>query len=151
MMIANGALVSRGNVGRLAERIVANELEWRGFRVTELNDSGLSPNADLIAAGQGRIWQVQVKGATNSSKEKWWVQYGHCTQEIINNKKLPMFNRHDSFYKADLVVLVAVRTPAEYRCIVLPVENAEQAVQLNIDRGFRKNTREGQPSKPGKV
>ena len=107
--------VERENVGRLAERIVANELEWRGFRVSDLNRDGLSPNADLIAARQGKVWQIQVKGASNSNKERWWFQYGYCTAAIIENHE-KMFNRKDSFYEADVVVLVAVRSPSEYRC-----------------------------------
>jgi hypothetical protein len=54
----NAHSVKRENVGRLAERIVANELEWRGFRVSDLNKDGLSPNVDLIAAGHGNVWQI---------------------------------------------------------------------------------------------
>jgi hypothetical protein len=81
----------------LAERIVANELKWRGFRVSDLNKDGLSPNADLIAAAHGKVWQVQVKGASNSEDERWRVQYGFCTSEIIE-RRVPMFNRWDGFY-----------------------------------------------------
>ena len=29
--------VNKSNVGRIAERIVSNELEYRGFRVSDLN------------------------------------------------------------------------------------------------------------------
>ena len=42
--------IGRHNVGRIAERIVANELEFRGFRVSDLNREGTSANADLLAA-----------------------------------------------------------------------------------------------------
>jgi hypothetical protein len=42
-------LIDKRNVGRIAERIVANELEARGFRVTDLNRQGLAANADLLA------------------------------------------------------------------------------------------------------
>ena len=93
--------VRQTNVGRLAERIVANEPEWRGFKVSDLNKDGLSPNADLIAAARGKTWQVQVKGATNSS-DKWWVEYGFCTAEIIDGNA-PMFNRRESFYKDGVI------------------------------------------------
>lgn len=72
-----------------------NELEARGYRVTDLNKDGLSANADLVAAKGGKICQIQVKGAANKSK-RWWVQYGHCTQEIIDRKR-KVFNRKDSF------------------------------------------------------
>jgi hypothetical protein len=63
--------ISRWNVGRIAERIVSNELEFRGFRVSDLNSAGLSANADLLAAGHGKVWQIQVKGATNTEKDRW--------------------------------------------------------------------------------
>jgi hypothetical protein len=141
--------VSSKNVGRLSERIVANELEWRGYKVSDLNKDGLSPNADLLAARGGKTWQVQVKGATNAS-EKWWVEYGFCTVEIIE-RRAPMFNRRESFYKADIVVLVAVRSPREYRCVVLSAADAERAAQINLDRGYRTPTREGEKKKPHKV
>jgi hypothetical protein len=36
------------NVGRIAERIVSNELEARGFRVSDLNSDGAAANADLL-------------------------------------------------------------------------------------------------------
>jgi hypothetical protein len=110
------------NIGRIAERIVANELEFRGFKVTDLNKDGLSPNVDLLAALDGRLLQVQVKGASqkmSSRWEDWWVGYGYCNQEIIDNKQ-PMFNRViGTFYKAEVVALVAVRTPSEYCCVIL--------------------------------
>ena len=61
-----------------------------------------------------------------------------------------MFNRRQSFYKADFVVLVAVRSPSEYRCVVLPVQ-AEAAAQINLERGYRSLTRKGEKKKPGKV
>jgi hypothetical protein len=141
--------VSSTNVGRLAERIVANELEWREFKVSDLNKDGLSPNADLVAAKGGKTWQVQVKGATNKS-DKWWIEYGFCTDEIIE-RRAPMFNRRQSFYKADIVVLVAVRSPRDYRCIVLTAADAERAANINLDRDYRTLTRKGEKKKPHKV
>lgn len=142
--------INQKNVGRIAERIVANEVEFRGFRVTDLNKEGTSASADLLAVKGDRILQLQVKGATQSDKW-WWVQYGVCTDEIIANPKSPMFNRHLSFYKADVVVLVAVLSPKEYSCVILPVEDAEKAAQINLDREFRTLTRKGTPHKPHKV
>lgn len=140
------------NIGKIAERIVANELEARGFRVSDLNKDGLSANADLIAAGHNTIWQIQVKGATNTVKDGpwWWIEYGFCNYDVIN-KHEPMFNRKSSFYKADIIVLVAVRAPHEYCCIVLPVEAAERAAQLNLNRDYRVPTRRGAPKQPHKV
>jgi hypothetical protein len=145
-------VVERSTVGRIAERIVANELDGRGFRVTDLNKDGLSANADLLAAGHNNVWQVQVKGATNKPSEPWWIQYGHCTVDIIRNKGVvPMFNRRKSFYCADVVVLVAIRTLTQYRCIVLRAGDAEHAAQCNLDRQYRTLTRQGAEKKPHKV
>ncbi len=143
--------LSKGSVGKIAERIVMNELEARGFRVTDLNKDGLSANADLIAARDGATFQIQVKGATNKAKERWWVQYGHCTEEVIDEKK-KMFNQKDSFYFADYVVLVAVKSPSDYRCFVLPQKIAEDAAQMNLDRYYRQpKVRDEGKRKPGKV
>jgi hypothetical protein len=75
-----------------------------------------------------------------------------CTIPIIekqNNES--MFNRRSSFYKATHVVLVAVRSPKEYSCIVLPVDVAEEAAQLNLDRDYRALKRNGERKKPNKV
>jgi len=144
--------VSAKNIGKIAERIVANEFEVRGFRVSDLNKDGQSANADLIAVGLGRVWQIQVKGATNTAKDGpwWWVEYGFCNQNVISRKG-PMFNRKSSFYKADIVVLVAVRSPKDYCCIVLTVSSAEEAAQLNLDRDYRVPTKRVEPKKPYKV
>jgi hypothetical protein len=139
------------NVGRIAERIVSNELEARGFRVSDLNSDGAAANADLLAASPDQILQVQVKGAANSPAEPWWVEYGFCYNEIIATRNEPMFNRRTSFYAANVIALVAVRSPKEYSCVVLPVDEAERAAQLNLDRDYRTLTRAGQPKKPHKV
>ena len=68
--------INEHNVGRIAERIVSNELEFRGFRVSDLNKEGTSANADLLAVRDGKTWQIQVKGATEDNG--WWVSYGYC-------------------------------------------------------------------------
>ncbi|MGB8543502.1 MAG: hypothetical protein WCD49_17870 [Candidatus Acidiferrales bacterium] len=128
------------NVGRIAERIVANELEARGFRVSDLNKEGTAANADLLAVSPRKSLQIQVKGSTNGPKERLWVGYGHLTKEILARSQ-KVFNRKHSFYKADLVVLVAVRSPTEYSCFVLPIRVAERAAQFHVaawlDRGWK--------------
>jgi hypothetical protein len=102
--------ITRHNVGRIAERIVSNELEYRGFRVSDLNKEGTSANADLLAARDGQTRQIQVKGATQDYDGEWFG-YGYCNDAIIA-KKEPMFNRHASnFYKAQVVVLFSIKTP----------------------------------------
>ena len=144
--------INKRNVGRIAERIVANELEARGFRVSDLNSDGTAANADLLAVRCAQTLQVQVKGAVNGPNDKrWWVQYGYCTPEIIASSKIPMFNRSSSFYEANVVVLVAVRSPHEYCCVVLPIIEAERAAQLNLEHDYRMPKHNGQPKKPNKV
>ena len=60
-----------------------------------------------------------------------------------------MFNRVvGSFYKADTVALVAVRTPSEYRVVILPVAQAEAAAQINLNHAFRTTTLKGTPRSP---
>jgi hypothetical protein len=104
--------INRMNVGRIAERIVSNELEFHGFRVSDLNKEGLAANADLLAVKDGKPWQIQVKGAVNTKSKRWCVGYGFCLQEHIENEHMPVFNRHPGgFYKADIVVLVGSRYP----------------------------------------
>ncbi|MGA9565591.1 MAG: hypothetical protein WBS19_08720 [Candidatus Korobacteraceae bacterium] len=142
--------INQNNVGTIAERIVANELEFRGFRVTDLNRDRTSANADLLAVRGDKILQVQVKGATQVYKHAC-VLYGVCTEDMIQNDKHPMFNRHAGFYRADVVVLVAVTSPTEYSCVVFPVREAEKAAQLNLKREFRTLTLKGEPHKPHKV
>lgn len=140
--------VNKSNVGRIAERIVSNELEYRGFRVSDLNKEGTSANADLIAAKSGCAWQIQVKGHT---WEDWWFQYGYCTDEIIDRRE-NMFNRKkNSFYKAQFVVMVCVKSPDDYRCLVVPADIAERAAQKNLEAHYRSPKKGGGRKKPGGV
>lgn len=140
--------VNKSNVGRIAERIVSNELEYRGFRVSDLNKEGTSANADLIAAKSGCTLQIQVKGST---WDGWWFGYGYCTKEIIAGRE-KMFNRtKNNFYKAQFVVMVCVKSPNDYRCLVVPTDTAEKAAQVNIEAYFRSPKRGGGPHQPGKV
>jgi hypothetical protein len=147
--------INKHNVGRIAERIVSNELEFRGFRVSDLNKESTSANADLLAAKDGKTLQIQVKGATEDNG--WWFGYGYCTEAIIAGKGKEegrMFNRcsTSSFYRAEIVILVSVKSPREYSCLVLPVETAEKAAQENLDREYRTLTKKDhRPKRPGKV
>jgi len=74
--------INKHNVGRIAARIVSNELEYREFRVSDLNKEGTSANADLVAVNEGKPWQIQVKGATEDND--WWFGYGYCTEAVRN-------------------------------------------------------------------
>lgn len=145
--------IGKDNVGRIAERIVANELEARGFIVRDLNLEGLSANADLLAVKNGIVWQIQVKGATYDAtytEHGWWFGYGFCTEGHIRDCAAAFFNRHSNAFRADIVVLVCVRSPKDYQCVVLPLSVAEEAVQLNLGL-FRVKKPDGTDHKPGKV
>ncbi len=142
--------INSQNVGRIAERIVSNELESRGFRVSDLNKEGTSANADLLAAKDGKTWQIQVKGASEGDDGPW-VNYGYCSQELIDDPTKKMYNHAESFYKAQVVILVSVKSASQYKCVVLPVAEAEKAVQLNLNHSFRNPKKDGSPKKPGKM
>lgn len=143
--------ITKQSIGKIAERIVMNELEFRGYRATDLNKDGLSANSDILAAKDGKTWQIQVKGATNKEADRWWVQYGHCSIENIAHQAA-IFNSKDSFYIAQYVAFVAVRSPWNYRCFILPVSKAEKAAQINLDRYYRKPKKlDGGVRKPGKI
>lgn len=146
--------ICKGNVGRIAERIVANELEYRGFTVRDLNLEGLAANVDLLAVKGGSAWQIQVKGSSYELKypnNGWWFQYGYCGVEHIQSSGANMFNRKPGSFKATIVALVCVRSPDEYQCIFLPVEIAEEAAQINLDYGVRTKKPNNEVKKPGKA
>src|ERR1035438_5863121 len=113
--------IGKENTGRIAERIVANELEFHGFVVRNLNLEGLAANVDLLAVKDGKVWQIQVKGCrydTNFGVEGgWWFQYGYCKDEHIQNENERMFNRVGNSFLADIVVLVCFKSPKDYRCL----------------------------------
>ncbi|MFZ3243657.1 MAG: hypothetical protein WA185_01155, partial [Candidatus Acidiferrales bacterium] len=71
--------IDRYNICRIAERIVANELEARGFPVSDLNKEGTAANADLLAVSpRQKPLQVRVRGSSNGPKDRlWWVGYGY--------------------------------------------------------------------------
>ncbi len=148
--------IGKQNVGKIAERIVANELESCGFLVRDLNLEGVSANADLLAIKDDQVWQIQVKGSSykENSRENyngWWFQYGYCTEEHISDKNAAMFNRAKGPLKANCVAMVCVRSPFEYAYLLLPVKTAEKGAQINLDYGFRPNKVNGEPHRPAKV
>jgi hypothetical protein len=145
--------IGNESIGRIAERIVANELEFNGFLVRDLNLEGISANVDLLAVKNGKIWQIQVKGSRFDSKFEngWWFHYGYCKEEHIHSKDKRMFNRVDNSFRADVVVLVCFKSPMDYQCLVLPVDIAEKAAQLNLDYAYRTKKKDGSDKKPSVV
>ena len=53
-------LLTKQSIGKIAERIVMNELESRGYRATDLNKDGLSANSDILAAKDGKSLWLEV-------------------------------------------------------------------------------------------
>jgi hypothetical protein len=149
----NLAKVGKNSVGRIAERIVANELEFHGFLVRDLNLEGLAANVDLLAVKDEKIWQIQVKGARfdTNYKNGWWFQYGYCKPEHIVRNEEPMFNRSVGSFRADVVVLVCIKAPDEYQCIVLPIDKAEEAAQINLSYAYRTKKKDGSDKRPNVV
>jgi len=136
--------IGRGNIGRIAERIVANELEFRGFLVRDLNLEGFAANVDLLAVKDRKVWQIQVKGCRYL--KGWWFQYGYCKDRHIRDNA-DMFNVAGNSFKADVVVLICVRSPNDYQSIVLPVAKAEEAAQINLNYEYRTKKRDGSDKK----
>jgi hypothetical protein len=146
--------IGKENVGKIAERIVANELESYGFVVRDLNLEGLAANVDLLAVKARKIWLIQVKGSSYNEtypNNGWWFQYGYCKNEHIQNEGMKMFNRCDGSFQANIVALVCVRSPHEYQCIVLPAKIAEDAAQINLNHAYRPRKVDGSSHKPSKV
>ena len=146
--------IGKENVGKISERIIANELEACGFLVRDLNLEGISANADLLAIKDQFVWQVQVKGSTYDEtypNNGWWFQYGYCHEEHIHNPDAKMFNRAKGPFEANVVAMVCVRSPYEYQCIFLPVEYAEVAAKINLDYAYRTKKKDETDKKPNKV
>ncbi|MBP8232493.1 MAG: hypothetical protein KAY22_09320 [Rhizorhabdus sp.] len=144
--------ISARNVGRIAERIAMNELEARDFHIIDLAYmSKTSANVDFIASKAGHSFNVQVKGMSWVGKERARVQYGHCDDAMIERRS-SVFNRHSNFaLMADVIVLLAVRSPSKYRAVIMPVDAAEQAAQLNMDGYHRQEKVAGGKRKPSKL
>jgi Holliday junction resolvase len=147
--------INSKNVGRIAERIAMNELEARGFHIIDLAYmSKTSANVDFIASKGGASFNIQVKGATNVFKspgDRWWVQYGYCDEAAISASR-DIFNSKSEFaLSADVIALLAIKSPREYRAFILPVEKAEKAAQFNLDGYYRQPKASGEARKPGKI
>jgi len=146
--------IGKENVGKISERIIANELESCGFLVRDLNLEGISANADLLAIKYQFVWQIQVKGSTYDEtypNHGWWFQYGYCHEEHIYNPDAKMFNRAKGPFKANVVAMVCVRSPYEYKCILLPVEEVEDAARINLNYAYRTKKKDDTDKKPNKV
>lgn len=144
--------VDSKNVGRIAERIAMNELEARGFHIIDLAyTSKTFANVDFIASKGGRSFNVQVKGTSLREKQRPAVQYGYCTKETVAGT-IPMFNgKSEAALRADVIVLMGVYSPRRYTAVVLPVDRAEAAAQMNISLYYRATKKDGTARVENKV
>lgn len=144
--------IERANVGRIAERIAMNELEARGYHIIDLAYmSKTAANVDFIASKGGQSFHVQVKGMSNKPLARWAVQYGYCDEAAVEKRRAFFNGKSDFALKADVVVLLAIKSPADYMAVVLPVGAAEEAVQLNMDGYYRLPKSDGGKRTPSKV
>lgn len=144
--------IHRDNVGRIAERIAMNELEAHGFHIIDLAYmSKTFANVDFIASKGGRAFNVQVKGASNNVSSRRAIHYGFCDDDIVAGTTKMFNGKADAPLKADVVVFMALRSPSDYWALVMPVDRAEAAAQINLDRYYRQPKANGEARKPHKV
>lgn len=145
-------MINANNVGRIAERIAMNELEARGFHITDLAYmSKTAANVDFIASKNGRSINVQVKGATWKDGGRAGIHYGYCDDAAIEKRRSMFNSKVDFAFKAEVIILVAVNSPSKYRAIVMPVEDAERAAQINLDGYHRQEKVKGGKRAPSKI
>ena len=104
-------------IGAIGERIVANELTFRGFLAVNANSGEEnSPNCDLIALKDGQRRTIQVT-ATNASSHKvqYFLGYYKEVGHHFNTKTGP---------KADVVIAVYLYSLVNYSCLILPIKDA---------------------------
>lgn len=102
-------------------------------------------------AGSSAVTMLHVRPRASAqvfAEHRW--NDGFSNEAIIDRRKL-VFNSTSGFYRAQIVVLVSVKSPAEYQCLVLPVDKAEEAAQLNLDRSYRTLNADGSRKRPGPV
>ena len=145
---------NRQSTGRIAERIVANELEFQGFTVRDLNLEGQAANADLAALKDGNLCLIQVKGCrygeNYNGEDGWWYHYGFCKEGHILSSDTRIFNQIAGSFQAGVAALVCFRSPSDYRLILAPVRVAENAAQINLNYAYR-TKKNGRNKRPGMV
>lgn len=118
--------VSKVDIGRIGENIVANDLLERGFLVTHLDKGsrGVSANADLLV-GHEQLTEpilIQVKACYAPRLQR--VFFGGFPSQILDGEG-SLFNSKPGFH-ADFIVTVSIKSPKDYRVFVIPVQLAER-------------------------
>ncbi len=118
--------MSKVDIGRIGESIVANDLLERGFLVTHLDKGtrGVSANADLLV-GHKELTEpilIQVRACRSFRLNKAF--FGGFPPGVLHGKGT-LFNSKPGFH-ADIIVSVSIKSPKEYRVFVIPVQLAER-------------------------
>jgi len=135
----------RQRIGKIGERVVADELLSRCWLVKNLNQEQTNfPNCDLEIQKSGIKKLVQVKVC----REFGWISAGGVNPKVCAGG--PIFNRIEGAPKADFILcLTPVRKimsgsiPEKWRFFVLPVSVAENAFRININAYFNGTKKDG--------
>ena len=121
----------------IGERIVANELTYRGFLVVNTNSGEQnSHNIDIIALKDGQRCTIQVKASSSSShKGQYFMGMYRKTGDYFNRKPGP---------RADIIISVYFFSPSDYLCLILPVTDAERVCRQHGEQWMKTPKRDGQ-------
>lgn len=120
--MASTEKLSSSAIKAIGERLVSNELTFRGWTVINANAGEQNaPNIDLIALNKKNRITIQVKCSTaKSHKDQHFFGYSGSKGKLFNTKDGP---------EADFIVSIYVHSPCQYSCLVLPTKTAERACQ----------------------
>ena len=139
--LPNRGSLSSNAVKAVGERIVANELTFRGWLVVNANSGEEnSPNIDLIALKDDERVTIQVKtSGARSHKDQHFMGYYREEGSYFNTKPGPT---------CDFVVSVYVYAPSRYSCLVLAVGDAERMCKLHGDNWINVPKKDGERRSP---
>jgi len=128
-------------IGAIGERIVANELTFRGFLAVNANSGEEnSPNFDIIALKGKQRPTIQIKTSNASShKGQYFFGYYKETGDYFNTKNGP---------KADIIIAVYLYNPISYSCLILPVKDAERVCRRQASHWMNTPKKNGQKRSP---
>ena len=137
----------RSRVGRTGEAAAKQELEDRGWTVTDLNFTQRNtPNVDLAAQKGDRIVNIQVK---TYNKTYGWIWGGSVTPAICAGG--PLFNKKKRATYCDFVICVPPASLGDkgktvredWRFFVMPVNIADNLFRININAYFNTPKKNG--------
>lgn len=128
--------LSSNAVKAIGERVVANELTYRGWVAINANSGEENaPNIDIIALNKNKRITIQVKSSTASShKGHYFLGYKKGDNAHFNTKYGPI---------ADYIIAVYIFSPTNYTCLVLPVNEAERVCTIHNKHWMSKLKRDG--------